>query len=1290
MHIRGVCGFAQVDMRLATAVLCLAGALWPGRVQAQNITTDGSLGPAQTLTGPNYTIGSALGQQAGANLYQSFGTFAPTAGESATFTGSGVTNILARVTGGSSTMGGTVQSSIPSANLFLINASGITATNTISNLSGDLHVSTANYVRMSDNARFQAALSPPSTLTASRPDALGFTTAAPAALTVNNSTLTVASGKVLDLSGGPITIDGATLTVSGLQGSSALSGRLLVRGIGSVGEIPLDTISTAVTTYAPVQITNSLLLGNNRLNSQSAAMTVLGSTISLSGTEVDTDGYGFGLSFGASFEANNQITITNSNLHSNALGAGRAGGIGLVTASSGSITIDNSNVTSTNGPGGGPAGQINISTGTLLLTNNARIGSTTMAGSQAGTVSIAVHALTVANGAEVFVTPTSTGLWVLRISASETITLDNGIIRNAEVVGPITSKGGTLESIRDFLPVAGTSLTTISGTTVMQGASTYVRGTTVNGGTLQLAPGASLAATGALTVNGGTFDLGNNVQTVGALAGTGGTIALGSGTLTTASTTNTSLASAITGSGSLVKQGGGTLTLTGASNYSGGTTIAGGLINFAAANNLGTGTITLNGGGLQWAAGTNQIDISGRLAPLGTNGGTFDTNGNNVTFATALSGPGGLTKSGLGTLTLSGSNTYQGGTTVNAGTLQLAPGASLLAGSALTLTGGTFAINGNASLGALSGTGGVINLISGTLTADSSSNTTLAAAITGGGAFTKAGSGTLSLTGANTYTGPTTVNGGTLAVNGSITSNVNVNVGGTLGGSGVINGNVTTLGTLAPGNSIGTLTVNGNYVQSAGSTYAVEVNAAGQSDKLIVAGTATIAGGTVAVQAQSGSYARNTTYTILTANGGLSGAYSSVTSNFAFLTPSLSYDANNVYLSLLMNQSAFAAGARTANQYAVGTVIDQNWTSASGDFATVLNALSVLNTQQGPYALNQLSGQPYADFGTANLASNTLFMNALGQQMALARGGAGVGQRQALAQACELEACDATSPFSVWASGLGGFGSVQGDGNSQTFTYNLGGAAAGIDYRVTPSLLLGIGAGYTSGTQWTDTFSGKGWTNAVSVAAYGSFTMAGFYADLLAGYAWSNNQLQRQITIPGLQPRTANGSTGANQFLGQAEIGYQVPVYAPAAASITPFARLQVIGVNQAAFNEWGANSLSLNVQQQTTNSLRSTLGAQLNGAIGLGDTRTLDMALRLGWLHEYAYTGRPVTAAFAGAPAAAFTVYGATPQRDAAAIGFQASTNVAAATQIYFRYDGDIGSGTDNHALNLGLRISW
>ena len=81
------------------------------------------------------------------------------------------------------------------------------------------------------------------------------------------------------------------------------------------------------------------------------------------------------------------------------------------------------------------------------------------------------------------------------------------------------------------------------------------------------------------------------------------------------------------------------------------------------------------------------------------------------------------------------------------------------------------------------------------------------------------------------------------------------------------------------------------------------------------------------------------------------------------------------------------------------------------------------------------------------------------------------------------------------------------------------------------------------------------------------------------------------MIIPGLQPRTANGSTGANAFLGQVETGYRIGVFAPAALTVTPVGRLQVISISQAGFSEWGANSLSLDVAQQTTNSVRSTLG---------------------------------------------------------------------------------------------------
>jgi len=446
------------------------------------------------------------------------------------------------------------------------------------------------------------------------------------------------------------------------------------------------------------------------------------------------------------------------------------------------------------------------------------------------------------------------------------------------------------------------------------------------------------------------------------------------------------------------------------------------------------------------------------------------------------------------------------------------------------------------------------------------------------------------------------------------------------------------------------------------------------------------------VIAAAGSYGASTTYTILNATGGRTGTYSSVTSTFAFLTPTLSYDPNNVFLTLALqggSNSGFLMSAYTPNQKAVGSALNQSFAGATGDFATVIGTLSGLTAFQGPGALNALSGEQYADFGTMNTNNAAMFMNAIGQQMAVARGTtAASGQRASLAQACDV-ACDGMSPFSVWGSALGGVGSVNGDYNASTATYNFGGAAVGIDYRLDPRFLVGLAASYTAGNLWVNGFPGKGWSNNVGVAAYGSFTQGGFYADLLGGYAYYGNQLQRQITISGLQ-RTAWGSTGANQALGQVETGYRFGVYAPAGATLAPFARLQGSSVTQNGFTESGAQSLNLNVQQQTTNSLRTLFGLDLAGAVPLGSDRTLDVGLRLGWQHEFGSTQRPITAALSGAPFAAFTVYGATPQPDSAVVSLRAGTSIAAATQLYLRYDGDIGSGTDNHAFNLGVRISW
>jgi autotransporter-associated beta strand protein len=760
---------------------------------------------------------------------------------------------------------------------------------------------------------------------------------------------------------------------------------------------------------------------------------------------------------------------------------------------------------------------------------------------------------------------------------------------------------------------------------------------------------------------------------------------------------NTTFSQAGTGTFSGTISGPGGLTISGgAVNLLGSNTFTGGLW-LASGGTLRAGSDAVMGaamGGLTFTGGTLQATAGfaiDRSVSMGSGGGTIDTNGNELLVKKAIGGNGGLTKTGSGILTLSEANSYLGGTTINAGTLRLATGASLPTTGGLTVNAGTLDVNGNdVTVGSLGGVGGTIALGASTLTVAGSGSTSFAGTITGAGGLNKSGNGLLNLTGANTYTGPTSITGGRLAVNGSITSDVTVGPGGNLGGAGTIFGNVVNNGALAPGNSIGTLTVNGSYTQAAGSSYAVETNAQGQSDLIAVTGapgTATIAAGSnvFVAPSSSGPYAPRTTYTILSATGGVTGTYSSVASSLPFLLPSLSYDANNVYLALQIG--GFARQAQTPNQAAVGAALDAGAIGATGDFATVLGAFSTMNAQQGVAAMNTISGQNYSAFSSAGIATTQIFMTNFANTVG---GTAGGGNRVALAEACDV-ACDTSEParWGAWGGALGGFGVVGGNANAGTLTYNLGGFAAGLDRRVTDELLVGVTAGFTSGSQWVGGFSGRGLSNTFQAGLYASYAKNAVYVDALAAYAYSDNQMQRQITIPGLS-RTANGRTGANLFFGQLEAGYRFDIGGRADAYITPFARLQGATATQSAFSESGAGALDLSVAAQTTNSLRSVLGAQLGGALDLGWRDKLAMTVKLGWGHEYADTARPVTASFVGAPAFAFTTYGAAPQRDSVVLGLSASTAIADATSLYFRYEGNISSQDSNQALTAGFRMTW
>jgi autotransporter-associated beta strand protein len=230
------------------------------------------------------------------------------------------------------------------------------------------------------------------------------------------------------------------------------------------------------------------------------------------------------------------------------------------------------------------------------------------------------------------------------------------------------------------------------------------------------------------------------------------------------------LSGALTGAGGLIVAGDGTLALTSTNNaYTGGTTLAGAsTLDFASGALPPTAAaIAFAGGILQWASGNTQ-DVSGRFAPIDAGQtANIDTNGNGVTFFNALSGPGGLTKIGGGTLTLAMSNTFTGTTTISGGTLALG-NSQALAYSTLYYnnSGGTLSFGSlaAATLGGLAGSQNLPALPAGfVLTVGPNNQSTLySGVLSGSGSLVKAGSGTLTLTAGNRYTGGTSVTGGTL------------------------------------------------------------------------------------------------------------------------------------------------------------------------------------------------------------------------------------------------------------------------------------------------------------------------------------------------------------------------------------------------------------------------------------------------------------------------------------------------------------------------------------------------
>ena len=840
----------------------------------------------------------------------------------------------------------------------------------------------------------------------------------------------------------------------------------------------------------------------------------------------------------------------------------------------------------------------------------------------------------------------------------------------------------------------GTLIKTGLGTLVLSGENMNTGWRWVHEGTLLA--GAANVFTGGLLLDDdpdSAVDLGGIDQTAEFLWSDGGGVRLGSATLTTDVHDYNHVLGVISGTGGLVFRGTatGTHDLFADNTYSGGTVLESSILGVGHNNALGTGTLTAIGGTLNIFDGITIANTTDLQDQLNVN----VADGNRGGHSGDIGGVGVLTKIGGGTLVLSGDSTYSGGTVLDEGMLSVGHD-SALGTSTLYANGGTLDIQDGITIA--NATSLLTDL---DVNVDAGATGTHAGVISGGGALTKEGGGALELTGTSTYTGPTTVNAGKLIVNGSIASEVTVYDGGMLMGSGMVGGNALIMsgGMYAPGNSIGTQTIAGDLML-AGGVLQVEVNAAGQGDKVIVNGAVNLTGATLQVLAANGNYKPKTDYTIIQKNsaGAVTSKFASITSNYAFLTPRVAYDGgdgNDVVLTLLRTvvpssrsgsgYLSFCSVAQTDNQCNVATALDR-FPTDDPLFLAVLTQ-TVDGARQ---AFDALSGEIHATVPGV-LADDSRYVReaVLGRLMQAGHTGGGDGSVALAAAGPQLASSDgnamalgydkslggapAPSPLAFWTHAYGAWGDFSGDGNAASANRNLGGFVSGMDAQVAGSWRVGIVTGSSFSNVGVDARYSSAQVKTYDLGGYAG-GMAGAFALRGGGmWAWSDIDTSRAVIFPGFYERQkASYGADTGQLFG--EVAYPTEMFGMA---LEPFGGLAYVSINSDTIRERGGPLASL---RGTTNQDvgYSTAGLRAAATMHWGAMQVVPN-ISAAWQHAFDGVTPDAGLAFAST-GIGFTVYGVPLAEDTALIDAGLDFALGERTSAGVSYTGQYGDGvTDN-----------
>lgn len=1160
---------------------------------------------------------------------------------------------------------GTVTLNANSLSLVSVDATDSLSVNGVISGTGAITVSGAGTVLLSGANTFSGGITVtgPGTLVAGNSLAFGTGT-----VTVNAADASIGFGTATNVANDVTLLTNARFIVSGSSaGTGQLSGDVNING--------------NILTLLPLNNFDRLVISGNISGSGSLVVDGAG-TVVLSGVNTYTGGTN--ITTGGSLQVNGSIlgqTTVNSLGTLSGIGTvgsvtvdgviapGLTGGAGLGTlTTTGNVVFNTGSALRVNLSPTGTSDLLNVGGTTAInsgATVDANLALTSFVVGQTYTVLNSTGSLSGAFGS---VTSNYSFLGLTLIQVGNTVQVQIASVNALATVADATSYASAVSA--GNTAVSGSAIVFSPSTTVNlaanatafdigTGNSLYVLGynSTINGngftaltlqsGTLAIT---GLTVNGAVQLNGGTLGI-NGDTSIGTLTGEAAAgLQLQRGTLTLNQSDNSTFAGTISGSGDLIVNGSGTLTLSATNTYSGGTELAGsGGVVVTANRGLGTGTVTINNASASVALGDDVslpnvfvLNSAGQLKTI--SGGTeettltgainLNTNALNLlavdstdvlTARGIISGTGGLTINGSGSVILAGNNTFSGNVSLDGdgdvvasddhalGTGQLVfnnDGATLNIDNEIEVANNIL-MNSDATVGTASENtedatfSGTITTQGNTLflkPSDSADTLTVSGIVSGTGAVVKEGDGTAVLASNQTYSGGTTVNDGTLLLNGTVTGLAVVNAQGTFGGTGTLTGNLEVSGTVAPGASIGTLNVIGDVAFGATSVFNPEVSSEDGSDLLNVTGTINFDGSTLLVSPLLGDFPIGSSFTVASATGGITGTFSSLASSISFFAPSYEILGNNLLVSLEVID--IRPYAETDNQSEVAALIDEILQNAaqpdgllSEDQIFVFDSL-YRDFNAVPENLDVLSGSGQATFATTAIAELSTRNGNLTRHINHSR-------RCYLPKRDEDEFRSncvvlsqspgrlARSGENIARMGKGMFWVEGYHGNasgSASFGegFDLTGFDLGFDGWLGSGILIGASGGYSrvQGDNFATISRGETEKGYASLYSSKSFSNDMYLTGIFTA-GFGDMETFRPISF-GSVNRSARGQFTGHVFSGYGEFGYD---FMAGSVAIQPFAAVQYLGINFSDYTETGGGALNLQVDGIATSSLQGMAG---------------------------------------------------------------------------------------------------